>query len=199
MRNTSESRLALPVSDQRDHILGPRTAAVTLVEHGDFECPHCRQAHYVLQELLAQFREHMRLVYRNFPLSQIHPHAKRAAEASEAAAAQGRFWDMHDMLFERQHALEDEDLTAYAAELGLDLGQFQIELVQGVHLPRVSQDFISGVRSGVNGTPTFFINGVRHDGPWDLESLSPPRYWPRWAGGTWGGRYTIVRICDVSL
>ena len=164
--------LKVPVSPKRDHILGPRDAAVTLVEYGDFECPHCGQAHYVLQDLMSQMAKVVQLVFRNFPLAQIHPHAERAAEAAEAAGAQGSFWEMHDTLFENQDALEDEDLVGYAQQLGLDLERFQTDLLNGVHTKRVREDFVSGVRSGVNGTPTFFINGRRHDGPWDLGSLS---------------------------
>jgi protein-disulfide isomerase len=169
---TGRPMLALPVSDQRDHIQGPRTAAVTLVEYGDYECPYCGEAHPVLKELLKQFAGQVRLVFRNFPLTQIHPHAQDAAEAAEAASAQGRFWEMHDVLYERQDALEDEDLMSYAAELGLDSDRFQVELAEDVHAARIREDFMSGVRSGVNGTPTFFINGQRHDGGFDLQSLS---------------------------
>jgi protein-disulfide isomerase len=169
---TEGATLAMPVSEERDHILGPRTAPVTLVEYGDYECPHCGQAHYVLQDLMAEMADQARLVFRNFPLTQIHPRAEQAAEAAEAAGAQGRFWEMHDTLFENQDALEEEDLLAYAQEIGLDLNRFQLELFQRVYAPRVREDFLSGVRSGVNGTPTFFINGRRHDGPWDLRSLA---------------------------
>jgi protein-disulfide isomerase len=164
--------LATPVNKRRDHIIGKPTALVTLVEYGDYECPHCQQAHFVLQELMAQLSDQVRLVFRNFPLAEIHPHAARAAEAAECAGAQGKFWDMHDTLFENQQALEDEDLVSYAAALDLDPDRFQFELFNGIHRPRVRQDFIDGVRSGVNGTPSFFINGERHDGPWDLYSLS---------------------------
>jgi protein-disulfide isomerase len=171
-RQLESPTLALPVSEDRDHIRGPAAAPVTLVEYGDFECPFCGRAHYVLNELLAQYPEQVRLVFRHFPLAQAHPHAQRAAEASEAAAAQGQFWEMHDMLFENQDALDDESLLEYAAALGLDLDRFRQELVMRVHAPRVREDFLSGVRSGVNGTPSFFINGRRHDGPWDLEPLA---------------------------
>jgi protein-disulfide isomerase len=160
------------VDERRDHIIGTPTALVTLVEYGDYECPYCQQAHFVLQELMTQLSDQVRLVFRNFPLAEMHPHAARAAEAAECASAQGAFWDMHDTLYERQQALEDEDLVSYAAELALDLKRFQFELFNGIHRPRVRQDFMSGVRSGVNGTPSFFINGERHDGPWDLYSLS---------------------------
>jgi protein-disulfide isomerase len=164
--------LTVAVSEQRDHILGPRTAAVTLVEYGDFECPYCREAHGILQQLLAGRGHRVRLVFRHFPLRQMHPHAQHAAEAAEAAAAQGRFWEMHDLLYERQEALADDDLVGYADELGLDVGRFQAELWKHVYADRIREDFMGGVRSGVNGTPTFFINGRRHDGAWDLHSLS---------------------------
>jgi protein-disulfide isomerase len=169
---TQLTTLAPPVSDQRDHVQGPRAAPVTLVEYGDFECPYCGQAYPVVKELLSRQGTAVRLVFRNFPLAEIHPHARRAAEAAEAAGAQGKFWEMHDLLYERQDALEDEDLVAYAAEIGLDLDRFQVELAQNAHAARVREDFMSGVRSGVNGTPTFFINGRRHDGNWDLASLT---------------------------
>src|SRR4051794_24369801 len=170
--SSDQPMLAIPVSDQRDHIQGPRTATVTLVEYGDYECSYCGEAYPVLKELVKQFADQMRLVFRNFPLTQIHPHAQNAAEAAEAASAQGRFWEMHDMLYERQDALEDEDLVSYAAELGLDLNRFQIELAQDLHAERIREDFMSGVRSGVKGTPTFFINGIRHNGGYDLQSMS---------------------------
>jgi protein-disulfide isomerase len=171
MREVDMPTLAMPVSPQRDHILGPPQVPEMLVEYGDFECPHCGQAHFILQDLMAEAGDHVRLVYRHFPLSQVHPHAPRAAEASEAAGAQGKFWEMHDLLFENQDALEDDDLVGYATELGLDLDRFQTELTTSKHAPRVREDFLSGVRSGVNGTPTFYINGRRHDGPWDRQSL----------------------------
>jgi protein-disulfide isomerase len=172
MSEAAGSVLTLPVSDQRDHIQGPQRAPVTLVEYGDYECPYCGQAHYVLKDLTAALPDQVRLVFRNFPLSQIHPHAEQAAEAAEAAGAQGKFWEMHDTLYENQDALEEEDLLGYAQQLGLDLDRFQLELFQRVYAPRVREDFISGVRSGVNGTPSFFINGRRHEGAWDLRSLT---------------------------
>jgi protein-disulfide isomerase len=173
MSKLKESQLVLPVSDDRDHIRGPAAAAaVTLVEYGDFECPHCGAAHLVLDELLARFAADVRLVFRHFPLTQVHPHAQRAAEAAEAAGAQGQFWEMHDVLFENQDALDDESLGGYAQDLGLDLVTFLRDLGAGVYAERVREDFMSGVRSGVNGTPTFFVNGRRHAGPWDLESLA---------------------------
>ncbi len=170
-RNESEASLSLPVSDRRDHIRGNPSGAVTLVEYGDFECPHCGRAHPILNELLERMGDDIRFVFRHFPLTQIHPDAEPAAESAEAAAAQGKFWEMHDALFENQQELEPQSLVGYASDLGLNLPQFQLELAERSHQPRVREDFMSGVRSGVNGTPSFFINGRRHDGAWDLDSL----------------------------
>ena len=169
---TQHPSVLVQVSERRDHILGPVLAPVTLLEYGDYECPHCQQAHFIVQELMTGFRDQLRFAFRNFPLSAIHPHAEKAAEAAEAAGAQGQFWDMHDVLFENQHALEEEDLVGYAQELGLDLARFELELVQGLHAPRVREDVLSGTQAGVQGTPTFFINGRRHKGPWDLRALT---------------------------
>jgi protein-disulfide isomerase len=163
--------LTPPVSAD-DHSSGPEDAPVTLVEYGDYECPHCGAAHPVVQEVRRILGPNLRFVFRHFPLQQIHPHAKRAAEAAEAAGAQGKFWEMHDLLFENQDALEDADLVRYAASLSLDAERFATELSTGVYTPRVRGDFRSGVRSGVNGTPTFFINGARHEASWDLPTLS---------------------------
>jgi protein-disulfide isomerase len=168
--STHTPHLTVPVSE-RDHIRGPIDAPLTLLEYGDFECPHCGAAHPIVEEMRARLGRQLRFVYRHFPLTNIHPHAEPAAEASEAAGAQGRFWEMHDRLFENQDALEEEDLVAHADALGLDVEQLADELADGVHAPRVRQDFLSGVRSGVNGTPSFYINGVRHDGSYDLASL----------------------------
>jgi protein-disulfide isomerase len=164
------ARLAAPVSE-RDHAVGSPYAPVTLVEYGDYECPHCGAAHQVVNTLRPTLGPQLRFVYRHFPLATIHPHAPLAAEAAEAAGAQGEFWPMHDMIFEHQHALEPQDLAAYADVLGLDLARFSRELASHVHAARVREDFTGGVRSGVNGTPTFFINGVRHDGSYALESV----------------------------
>jgi protein-disulfide isomerase len=142
---------------------------VTLVEYGDFECPHCGMAYPIVQSIQRKLGDRLRVVYRHFPLKEAHPHAQHAAEAAEAAAAQGAFWEMHDALFERQHALEDEDLARYARELGLDAARVARELEAGTHARAVRDDFRSGVRSGVNGTPTFFVNGERYDGAWADE------------------------------
>jgi protein-disulfide isomerase len=164
------SRLTPAVSDS-DHRSGPDDAPVTLVEYGDYECPHCGRAHPIVQEVRKRLGRRLRFVFRNFPLAEAHPHAVRAAEAAEAAAIQGRFWEMHDLLFEHQAALEDSDLIGYAKRLALDPGRMKDELAAGTHANRVRQDFRSGVRSGVNGTPTFFIDGARYDGSWDLDAL----------------------------
>jgi protein-disulfide isomerase len=164
------SRLTPAVSDS-DHRAGPDDAPVTLVEYGDYECPHCGRAHPIVREVQKRMGRRLRLVFRNFPLAEMHPHAVRAAEAAEAAAIQGKFWEMHDLLYERQEALEDSDLIRYAKQLGLDAGRVKEELASGSHAARVRQDFRSGIRSGVNGTPTFFINGARHDGSWDPDAL----------------------------
>jgi protein-disulfide isomerase len=165
------SGLTPPVSNE-DHSAGPEDAPVTLVEFGDYECPHCGRVHPIVREIQKVMGPNLRFVFRHFPLRQIHPHADRAAEAAEAAGSQGEFWAMHDLLFTNQDALEDADLLSYASSLGLDVDSFAAELESGTHAERVRRDFRSGVRSGVNGTPTFFINGVRHDAPWDLPTLS---------------------------
>jgi protein-disulfide isomerase len=169
----SESAAVLtdPVDLTRDHSIGPPDAPVTLVEYGDYECPYCGRAHAVVRALLRAAGDRLRFVFRHFPLSTVHPHAQLAAEAAEAAGAQGRFWPMHDMLFANQHALDEAHLVAYAGALGLDQKRFVKELVGRMHQRKVREDFLSGVRSGVNGTPTFFINGIRHNGSFDFPIL----------------------------
>jgi protein-disulfide isomerase len=169
-KRDSAVTLTLPVGE-RDHAQGPADAAVTLVEYGDYECPYCGRAYPIVKQIQQQMGRRLRFIFRNFPLKEIHPHAEPAAEAAEAAGAQGKFWEMHDRLFERQFALEDSSLLEYAADLGLDVGQVAGELAQGTHGPRVREDFRSGVSSGVNGTPTFFINGARHDASYDAATL----------------------------
>jgi protein-disulfide isomerase len=163
-------RLALPVGP-RDHSEGPATAPVTLVEYGDYECPHCGRAYPIVKSVQKRFGSRLRFVFRNFPLKEMHPHAQHAAEIAEAAGAHGKFWPMHDTLFENQGALEDDDLLGYAAELGLDARRIADELATHAHAARVREDFLSGVRSGVNGTPTFMLNGQRYDGSWEMEDL----------------------------
>jgi len=162
--------LSIPVN-KLDHVQGPETAPVTLVEYGDFECPHCAAAHVILKQVRKTMGDKLRFVFRHFPLTQIHPHAESAAEASEAANAQGRFWEMHGLLFENQPKLNSSNLLMFADQLGLDTERFARELEEGAYRERVRADFLSGVRSGVNGTPAFFINGVRYDGSWDMEPL----------------------------
>ena len=170
MTTPDGGRLTLPVSD-RDHVQGPATAPVTLVEYGDYECPYCGAAYPIVKRLQEHLGDRLRFVFRNFPLTTVHPHAEHAAEAAEAAGAQGKFWEMHDYLYEHQDALADQNLLEYAATVGLDVERFIREMEGGVHTDRVRADFMSGVRSGVNGTPTFYINGQRHNGPYDFESL----------------------------
>jgi len=165
------AELTLPVSEERDHMQGPPAARVTLVEYGDYECPYCGAAYPIVKEVQERMGDRLRFVFRNFPITTSHPHAEQAAEAAEAAAAQGRFWQMHDHLYEHQRHLKDADLHGYAEQLGLDVETFDNELAEHVHAQRVREDFMSGVRSGVNGTPTFYINGIRHDESYDLQTL----------------------------
>ena len=165
----AQGRLALPVTD-RDHVAGPADAPITLVEYGDLECPYCRMAHPIVRAARRTLGDRLRVVFRHFPLAEVHPHARHAAEAAEAADTQGKFWEMHDIIFQNQHALEDEDLLRYAASLGLDPAPVAEALRAGTYAARVREDFRSGVRSGVNGTPTFFINDVRYDGTWADEA-----------------------------
>jgi Na+:H+ antiporter, NhaA family len=163
-------RLVPPVHEG-DHVLGHATAPVTLVEYGDYECPFCGAAQASVQEVLRSGGDSIRFAFRHFPLSEVHPHARLAAEAAEAAAAQGRFWQMHEVLFANQQALMPTDLLTYAAAIGLDMGQFAADLEGHRYASVVREHFLSGLRSGVNGTPTFFVNGFRHNGAYDAESL----------------------------
>jgi protein-disulfide isomerase len=164
------TRLVPPLSD-RDHVIGPADAPVTLVEYGDYECPYCGMAHPIVASIIRQMGDSLRFAFRHFPLTRLHPHAEHAAEMAEAAGSRGKFWPMHNLLFQNQHALDDEDLLSYAARLGIPPEWAASALPSHTFAERVREDFMSGVRSGVNGTPTFFINGVRHDGPWDEPML----------------------------
>lgn len=166
------AKLSLPVSSKRDHIQGKSSAPVTLVEYGDYECPYCGQAYLIVKEIQQQLKDQLRFVFRNFPLTQVHPHAQQTAEAAEAAGVQKKFWDMHDLLYENQQALDYYHLVEYASILDLDIERFNNDLFSHAYAGRVREDFISGVRSGVNGTPTFFVNGVRYNYSWDYETLS---------------------------
>jgi protein-disulfide isomerase len=156
---------------ERDHVQGPPDAPVTLLEYGDYQCPYCGAAHPIVKALQRHLGDNMRFAFRHFPLTTIHEYAEGAAEAAEAAGAQGEFWQMHDTLFENQPNLDFDSLIAYAEELGLDAERFAMGLANHVYAPRVREDFISGIRSGVNGTPTFFINGARHEGSFDFETM----------------------------
>jgi Na+/H+ antiporter NhaA len=163
--------LTAAVDPERDHIRGPGDAPVTLVEYGDFECPYCGLAEPVVRQLLNELGEDVRFVFRHLPLTDVHEHAQRAAEASEAAAAQGRFWEMHDLLFDHQDALEVKDLVRYAEQLGLDVPRFKDELRTRAYAPRVAEDVADADASQVTGTPTFFIDGRRHRGAYDIDTL----------------------------
>jgi len=164
--------LAAAVDAERDHVRGPEEAPVTLVEYGDYECPYCGRAEPTVRELLQEFSEELRYVYRHLPLVDVHPHAELAAEAAEAAGAQGSFWEMHDLLFANQNALEPADLRGYAARLGLDVDRFWDEARSRTYARRVAEDVRSADESGVAGTPTFFVNGRRHEGAYATETLA---------------------------
>ncbi len=168
----AQEPLTPPVSE-RDHVQGPANAAVTLVEFGDYECPYCGAAYPVVKEIRELLGPQLRFVFRHFPLSYVHPHARHAAEAAEAAAAQGKFWNMHNQLFEHQAMLEDDHLVQYAKALDLDTEGFRRDLTQHVYAHRVNEDAESGRHSRVSGTPTFFINGHRHDDTYTLDVLLP--------------------------
>ena len=166
------SRLTPPLGPG-DHTHGSTRALVTLVEYGDFECPHCGAAYPIVKAIQQAMGSKLLFAYRHFPLTRIHLHAAHAAEMAEAAGEHGKFWEMHDLLFEHQDALEDDQLIAYAKTLGIDPARAAESLSDGRFEPRVREDFASGVRSGVNGTPTFFINGLRYEGGADtlLDAL----------------------------
>jgi len=164
------STLTQPVS-ARDHAQGPADAPLTLVEYGDYQCPYCGAAYPVVKHLQETLGKKLRFVFRNFPLTQLHPYALIAAEAAEAAAFQDKFWEMHDLLFEEQTLLNPEIIPSWAKRIGLDIERFENDRKQGVVEERIKEDRQSGIRSGVNGTPTFFINGTRHDGRSDYTSL----------------------------
>jgi hypothetical protein len=166
------TELATPVDPERDHVRGPEEAPVTLVEYGDYECPYCGRAEGTVRELLQAFSEELRYVFRHLPLVEVHPHAELAADAAEAAGAQGRFWQMHDLLFANQRALEPADLRDRAAQLGLDVERFWDEMRSRVHARRVTEDVRSAAESGVAGTPTFFINRRHHQGRLRLKTLT---------------------------
>lgn len=160
-----------PAVGTSDHMQGAADAPITLVEYGDYECPYCGMAYPIMKHVQARLGNRLRFVFRNFPLSEAHPHATAAAELAEAAALQGKFWEMHDVLYEHQAALGPTHLQGYARKLGLDFEALGSALESGAPHQRVKSDFMSGVRSGVNGTPTFFVNGRRFDGDWRDEEI----------------------------
>jgi protein-disulfide isomerase len=162
--------LKVPIT-QRDHIRGPADAPITLVEYGDYECPHCALAYPIVNQVELSFSGRLRFVYRHFPLTEVHPHAEIAAESAEFAGAAGLFWDMHDALFQNQNRLSVTTIFLIGRELGLPEIAMPNALETGQYRINVRSNFMGGIRSGVNGTPAFFINGVRHDGPYDYASL----------------------------
>lgn len=172
MTAAQPTRLEMPVAAD-DHVQGSASALITLLQYGDYECPYTHLSRHSMRALQRELGHSLRFVFRHFPLAASHPHARAAAQAAEAAARQAEpsFWAMHETLFERQNALEEPDLRRYAAELGLDVDRFEQDRHGRTVAGRVDRDLASGKRSGVAGTPTFFINGVRHDGPYDTPSL----------------------------
>jgi protein-disulfide isomerase len=166
----SSAKLATAISAE-DHVQGPADAAITLVQYGDYECPYTRLSRHSVHQLQREFADSLRFVFRHFPLDEVHPHARAASTAAEAAAHQTDFWTMHEYLFEHQSALEDADLQRYADQLGLDSSRFARERTSPDVEHRIDRDLDSGQRSGVAGTPTFYVNGIRHDDGYELESL----------------------------
>jgi len=162
-------RLTLPVGE-RDHRQGPADAPITLVEYGDYQCPYCRQVYHSIRDLQNVLGDRLQYVYRHLPITSVHPYAQLAAEAAEAADAQGKFWEMHEALFEHDE-LDEASLIRYVEKIGLDVNRFRHDLAEHRYAGKVEEDFRSGIRSGANGTPTFFLNGERYDGAWDLEAL----------------------------
>ena len=165
-------RLVVPVDPGRDHIQGDPKALLTLVEYGDYQCPFCGAAYPEVKKVQKELGSKLRFVFRNFPLTNVHEFAQVAAETAEAANVQGKFWEMHDFLYEHQRTLGDNSVAlGYAKKIGLDTQKFEREISQHVYQKRIKEDFMGGVRSGVNGTPTFYANGVRHDGPAEAEAI----------------------------
>ncbi len=164
-------KLTVPVAD-RDHVEGPAEAPVVLVEYGDYQCPYCGAAYPVIKQLQKEMGAQLRFVFRNFPITNAHPQAEWAAETAEAASAQGKFWPMHDFLYENQQFFGDNPyFVKFEEKLQLDVPRLSKEVASRAYLPRIEEDFSSGLRSGVNGTPTFFINGVRYDGEHEVGPM----------------------------
>ena len=167
-------KLTVPVNIGSDHIRGSvNNAPITLVEYGDYECPYTGMAYPIVKELIRQFGDDkIYFVFRNFPLSDIHPHAQHAAEAAESAAAQDKFWEMHDYLFEHQKALDDGHLLEYAKKIGLDTYKFKHDMSKRAYASSIEESLKGGIDSGVEGTPTFFVNGVQYEDSWDFKTFS---------------------------
>ena len=164
--------MTVPVNIGSDHIKGSIDAPITIVEYGDYECPYTGMAYPVVKDIMRQFGDKIYFVFRNFPLNEIHPHAQNAAEAAEAAAAQDKFWEMHDYLFEHQKALDDSHLLKYVQKVGLNTDKFKKEMSGHVYASLIEESLKSGINSGVEGTPTFFVNGVRYEDSWNLDTFS---------------------------
>ena len=165
------SELRFPINDH-DHVVGPADAPVTLVEYGDYQCPHCQAAWPQVELVLRHFGQDLRYAYRHFPIATMHPLAKPAAECAEFAGAHGLFWEMHSAIFANGHQLSGAALFALASQLQLDVAELRSALERGDYSPKVESDFQSGIRSGVNGTPCFFVNGQRHDGTYAAADLA---------------------------
>ena len=161
-----------PPVNSKDHIQGKNTASLELVEYGDYQCPHCGHAYPIIKNIQQSLGVDLKFVFRNFPLSESHPDAFNAAVAAEAAELQQKFWDMHDIIFENQQELSVESLFLYAKTIGLDLNRFKNDIQKNMLAAKVEKDFESGVRSGVNGTPSFFINGKKYNGDWEEDAFS---------------------------
>ncbi len=167
----NSTQLTPPVNETRDHVHGPANAPVTLVEYGDFECPSCGIAYPTVAKLMERMGDQLRFVYRNYPLMESHPHAEHAAEVAEAAAAQGKFWEMYNTLYQHQKELDDDHLMEYATAIGLDTQRLDREMKNETYTKRVEEDLDSGDQSGVEGTPTFYINGVYYDGAYNVDAF----------------------------
>ena len=170
MTTTVPTEFAPPITG-RDHVRGSGSAVVTLLEYGDYKCPRCNEARFVVRRLEAVLGDQMRFVFRNYPLSSLEVNSKHAAEAAETSGAQNKFWEMHDLLFNQQHALSDKHLRVYATQCGLDMERFNRDMALHTFDFRVREDILSGHQNGVSDTPTFFINDRRHPGPYDYETL----------------------------
>lgn len=171
MRELKTSRITIPAVDEHDHVEGPVGAAITLVQYADFECLYSGDAYPIVKEIRKLLKNELRFVFRHFPLTNTHHSAQFAAEAAEAAGVQGKFWEMHDYLFEHQNELDLKHIKQFAETLHLDMKKFNRDITEHRYSTRVREDFVNGFKGGVTGTPTFFINGMRYDESWDLNSL----------------------------